>query len=120
MTKTKSATKKALSLLLALLMLCSGLAISVSAATEGDEFAPYQDGEYNKIIVPKSFKKAGVKSIVMSLWKVNDEATSLMMSCFYRHLTNGKERHEALELARKDVVKEYPDTFYWAGFIMLD
>ena len=68
----------------------------------------------------RAFKKAGVKSIVMSLWKVNDEATSLMMSCFYRHLTNGKERHEALELARKDVVKEYPDPFYWAGFIMLD
>ena len=68
----------------------------------------------------RAFKKAGVKSIVMSLWKVNDEATSLMMSCFYRHLTNGKERHEALELARKDVEKEYPDPFYWAGFIMLD
>ena len=67
MTKTKSATKKALSLLLALLMLCSGLAISVSAATEGDEFAPYQDGEYNKIIVPKSFKKAGVKYDISSI-----------------------------------------------------
>ena len=52
--------------------------------------------------------------------KINDEATSLMMSYFYRHLTNGKERHEALELARKDVEKEYPDPFYWAGFIMLD
>lgn len=68
----------------------------------------------------RAFKKAGAKTIVMSLWKVNDEATSLMMSCFYKHLTNGKERHEALELARKDVEKEYPDPFYWAGFIMLD
>ncbi|MGN0572843.1 MAG: hypothetical protein ACI4IX_02780 [Acutalibacteraceae bacterium] len=67
MTKTKSATKKALSLLLALLMLCSGLAISVSAATEGDEFVPYQDGEYNKIIVPKSFKKAGVEYPISSI-----------------------------------------------------
>lgn len=67
MTKTKSATKKALSLLLALLMLCSGLAISASAAAEGDEFAPYQDGEYNKIIVPKSFKKAGVGYEISSI-----------------------------------------------------
>ena len=68
----------------------------------------------------RAFKKAGAKTIVMSLWKVNDEATSLMMSCFYRYLSNGKERHEALELARKNVEKEYPDPFYWAGFIMLD
>ena len=64
MTKTKSATKKALSLLLALLMLCSGLAISVSAATEGDEFAPYQDGESNRILVPKTFTKGNEQYVI--------------------------------------------------------
>lgn len=91
--------------------------VVMSACETGKGFVDPIDGI---IGLQRAFKKAGAKTIVMSLWRVNDDATSLMMSCFYKYLINGKERHEALELARKDVEKEYPDPFYWAGFIMLD
>ena len=65
MTKTKSATKKALSLLLALLMLCSGLAISVSAATEEDNSVPAKpvftlDVENKSVTVQKPVDDANI------------------------------------------------------------
>ena len=91
--------------------------VVMSACETGKGFVDPIDGI---IGLQRAFKKAGAKTIVMSLWKVNDEATSLMMSSFYKYLIGGKERHEALELARRDVEKEYSDPFYWAGFIMLD
>ena len=67
-----------------------------------------------------AFKKAGVGSIVMSLWKVPDEATSLLMNSFYAALISGIEKHEALKKAMYEVRKKYNDPYYWAGFIMLD
>lgn len=65
MTKTKSATKKALSLLLALLMLCSGLAISVSAAAEEDNSVPAKpvftlDVENKSVTVQKPVDDANI------------------------------------------------------------
>lgn len=68
----------------------------------------------------QAFKKAGVETIVMSLWKVPDEATSLLMSNFYDMLVDGVERHEALKKAMFEVRKLFKDPYYWAGFIMLD
>ena len=68
----------------------------------------------------RAFKMAGVKTIVMSLWKVQDDATSMLMTQFYTHLSNGIEKHQALWNAMMDVRKEYKDPYYWAGFIMLD
>lgn len=68
----------------------------------------------------RAFKIAGVQTIVMSLWKVNDVATSLLMTHFYMYLTNGIERHQALWKAMMDVKEKYSDPYYWAGFIILD
>ena len=67
-----------------------------------------------------AFKRAGVGSIVMSLWKVPDVSTAMLMKYFYSFLLNGIERHEALKLAMKEIRKTYNDPYYWAGFIILD
>lgn len=69
-----------------------------------------------------AFKKAGVQTILMTLWSVNDTATSEFMMSFYTHLIAGKTKHEALDLARYDLMHspDFNDTFYWAPFIMLD
>ncbi len=75
------------------------------------------DGVYG---LQRAFKMAGVQTIVMSLWKVQDDATSLLMTQFYTYLTDGVERHQALWKAMMDVREKYPDPYYWAGFIMLD
>ena len=75
------------------------------------------DGVYG---LQRAFKMAGAQTIVMSLWKVQDDATSLLMTQFYAYLTNGDEKHRALWKAMMDVKEKYKDPYYWAGFIMLD
>lgn len=67
-----------------------------------------------------AFKSAGVGTIIMSLWDVDDNATALMMKTFYRELTTGKDKREAFALAQKEVKKIYKDPLQWAAFIMLD
>ena len=75
------------------------------------------DGVYG---LQRAFKMAGAQTIVMSLWKVHDDATSLLMTLFYSYLTGGMEKHQALWKAMMDVREKYEDPYYWAGFIMLD
>jgi CHAT domain-containing protein/Tfp pilus assembly protein PilF len=70
----------------------------------------------------RGFKQAGVKTIVMSLWQVNDNATSLFMSQFYKNLTDGQTKQEAFMNAQKSLrdSHDFSDPKYWAAFIMLD
>ena len=77
----------------------------------------YIDGVFG---LQRGFKKAGAGTIVMSLWKVQDDATSMLMTSFYKKLMNGEERHKALWNAMMEVRKAYEDPYYWGGFIMLD
>lgn len=68
----------------------------------------------------RAFKNAGVNTIIMSLWEVDDQATSLMMQTFYSNLVKGKGKRESFAAAQKEVRKKYVDPRYWAAFIMLD
>ena len=76
----------------------------------------------------RGFKKAGAGTIIMSLWKVDDNATQMMMTQFYKNLCNRMDKHEALQMAQKSL-REYKDEkgqtkydqpLFWAGFIILD
>ena len=72
----------------------------------------------------RGFKRAGVKSVLMSLWKVDDEATKILMVEFYRNLMNGKTKLQSLKDAQKYLRQlengKYDKPEYWASFIMLD
>lgn len=77
------------------------------------------DGVYG---LQRGFKMAGCASLMMSLWKVDDDATQLLMSEFYKNYANGLSKQESLQLAQKKV-RETPgfsDPEYWAAFILLD
>ena len=69
----------------------------------------------------RGFMYAGCPSIVMSLWPVDDQSTSLLMKYFYTGLDNGLSKDKALRNAKieylrsADAVKSNP--FYWAGFV---
>lgn len=56
----------------------------------------------------RGFKKAGAKSLLMSLWKVDDRATQMLMSNFYEYFLSGKSKLESLILAQK-CVREYEE-----------
>lgn len=72
----------------------------------------------------RGFKKAGVNTILMSLWEVDDEATCLLMTSFYKELAKGRTNSEALKAAQKavrdDKDKDFSSPYYWASFILLD
>lgn len=76
----------------------------------------------------RGFKKAGARSILMSLWEVDDLSTRLFMSEFYRYYLSGKSKQVSFKLAQK-FIREYKDEngtllfdkpSYWAAFILLD
>jgi CHAT domain-containing protein len=68
----------------------------------------------------RAFKKAGANTIIMSLWKVNDHITQMMMTSFYGHLLSGKTKRDSFRLAQQEIRAEYPNPYQWAAFIMLD
>lgn len=72
----------------------------------------------------RGFKKAGVNSILMSLWKVDDDATCALMTEFYKHWINGCTKVQALKKAKQKIRvqrdKGWDKPQYWAGFILLD
>lgn len=71
----------------------------------------------------RAFKKAGVGTIVMSLWSVSDKTTSEFMIAFYECLVNPHNawnKRKAFEEAKQIIRKKHPDPYYWAAFVMLD
>lgn len=68
----------------------------------------------------RGFKLAGANTLLMSLWKVDDEATKILMTEFYRNYLSGKSKRESLLLAQRMLRKTHPEPEYWAGFILLD
>lgn len=71
----------------------------------------------------RAFKKAGVGTIVMSLWKVSDVVTSEFMVAFYKELfatNNAGDKRKAFEKAKSLIREKYPEPCYWAAFVMLD
>lgn len=70
----------------------------------------------------RGFKRAGVQSLLMSLWEVDDEATQILMTEFYKNYLCGMSKQKSLNEAQK-AVRETPgfeDPEYWAAFILLD
>ena len=72
----------------------------------------------------RAFKLSGAQTIVMALWPVDDEATSIFMKYFYEALFAETivNPHDALTTAQRRM-REYPrysQPHYWAGFIVVD
>ncbi|MDE7120222.1 MAG: CHAT domain-containing protein, partial [Muribaculaceae bacterium] len=57
----------------------------------------------------RGFKKAGVQSLLMSLWKVDDTAPQILMPAFYRNMAAGHSKVESLELAQQTLRNYRPD-----------
>ncbi len=69
----------------------------------------------------RAFKKAGVRHILVNVGETSDVASSLFMTEFYRTLARKDfDMHYAFRKAQEKVRKQYPDPYYWAGFMLLD
>lgn len=67
----------------------------------------------------KAFFEAGSKSVVVSLWDVNDKYTSKLMTLFYEKLSMGYSKPRALRLAKTEFIQKYsPNPYYWSAFVL--
>jgi CHAT domain-containing protein/predicted negative regulator of RcsB-dependent stress response len=65
----------------------------------------------------RSLFLAGVPSVMVSLWDVDDAATAQLMTSFYRHWQSGKlDKAQALRQAILETRKDYPEPSLWAAF----
>jgi CHAT domain-containing protein len=68
----------------------------------------------------RGFKMAGVKTLIMSLWKVPDVETALFMKTFYGEWLTGKPLRQAFIDTQRTMSKNYPnDPYKWAAFVMV-
>ena len=96
-----------------------GLDMVVLSACQTAQGEISSDGVFG---LQRGFKKAGANSILMSLWKVDDDATAFLMTEFYKSWIGGENKFNALKLAKQQVRshKGWEDPKYWAAFILLD
>lgn len=67
----------------------------------------------------RAFLVAGAKTIIMSLFKVSDDATQELMVKFYeKWITTGDKRKAFID-AKKEIRTLYQDPIYWGPFVMI-
>jgi CHAT domain-containing protein len=67
----------------------------------------------------RSFVAAGVPSVVVSLWAVDDNSTSIFMNHFYSNLKMNSHKATALRQAMLATMKNHPSPADWAAFTLI-
>lgn len=69
----------------------------------------------------RAFQVAGARTLLMSLWKVDDAATQLLMTSFYGNWTKTGNKLKAFRQAQAQLMAnpKYKDPYYWGAFVML-
>ena len=67
----------------------------------------------------RAFLVAGANALVMSLWKVDDAATQMLMTNFYTNWTKGGNKLKAFKQAQLQLMTKYKDPYYWGAFVMM-
>jgi len=89
------------------------LTLSACETAKGDEYAA--------LGLAGTAIRAGVPSVLATLWKVNDAATTELMIEFYRQLNNAPSKAKALQYAQKHLLegKKYNHPYFWTPFLLI-
>ncbi len=95
--------------------------VVLSACETG--YGRFQQGE-GVMSLARSFMYAGVPSLVVSLWQVNDVSTSRIMQLFYQNLSKGIDKAEALRQAKLKYIASHTTSIqahpaFWAAFVQI-
>ena len=71
--------------------------------------------------IARAFLGAGARSVLVSLWAIDDKATLEFMKYFYQHLVEGESASKSLNQAMKFMREsdEFSDVKYWAPFVLI-
>lgn len=67
----------------------------------------------------RSFQIAGAKTVVMSMWSVDDQATQELMTLFYGEWIKSGDKQQAFHKAQQQLKAKYKEPFYWGAFVMV-
>lgn len=67
----------------------------------------------------RAFLVAGAKVLIMSMFKVDDEATQKLMLKFYQKWLNSNNLRQSFIDAKKELRVEYPEPIFWGAFMMI-
>ena len=68
----------------------------------------------------RSFQVAGAGKIIMSLWKVDDNATQELMTSFYTNWLQSGDPLSAFIISQKLLKEKYPNPKFWGAFVLLN
>ena len=67
----------------------------------------------------RGFLYAGARSLVVSLWSVDDESMTKLTTGFYTHWLAGQTKAQALRQAQRTLLETYEHPFYWAPLVLV-
>ena len=67
----------------------------------------------------RAFQVAGAHALVMSLWKVDDDATQQLMTNFYANWLKLGNKQKAFKQAQLQLMTKFKEPYYWGAFIMM-
>ena len=91
--------------------------VVLSACETGRGKVKNGEGVYG---LQRAFLSAGAKAVLMSLWKVDDKATSLFMQYFYEEWTKHHKAGKAYRKAQQKLRKRFPAPYYWGAFVLVE
>lgn len=67
----------------------------------------------------RAFLVAGAETLIMSLWKVDDEATQQLMTNFYTNWLKTGNKQSAFKEAQLQLMTKFPEPYYWGAFVIV-
>lgn len=78
-------------------------------------------GQEGVATLSRAFLLGGARSVVSTLWAIDDAFSATLMRPFYSSLAQGMPKAAALVAAQRSIVQRFPDTvvpWYWAGYML--
>ena len=91
------------------LVALSGCGTGLSAIVGGDEM----------VGLVRGLLYAGARSVLVTLWDVNDRTTATFMQSFYEQMKANPDKGQALTAAMQALRAQYPHPYFWAPFALI-
>ena len=100
--------------------------VVLSACESGLPVEAEGEGDEGEVIISinglsAQFRRAGVETLVASMWEVDDASTRALMTTFYDRLGAGEDIAHALQASQQALItsEDWSHPWYWAPFVVM-